>query len=327
MDGAARLTVHFGDRDRAGGRFTADALLDLFERHGVRHGVLLRGIAGFGLRNHLRTDVGLTLSEDLPMVATAVDAPARIADLVDPATTLMNGGLVTVERAAATTGVPDPATLHEPAKLTVHLGRRDRRDGVPAHVAVCAVLRRHGVDGATAVLGVDGVVDGLRRRARLVGRNADVPVLVIAVGRRAELGAALPDLGRLVPQAQTTVERVTVCRRDGADIAPPPADPVTAAGEPADWQRLTVYGGDAEALVRGLRAAGLRGATAVRGIWGYHGDHEPHGDRLLQGRRGAPAVTEVVDHPPAIARAFAAVAPLTKRGLVTSDVVPRVLDG
>ena len=31
-------------------------------------------------------------------------------------------------------------------------------------------------------------------------------------------------------------------------------------------------------LVRRLRGAGAAGATTLRGIWGYHGDHAPHGD-------------------------------------------------
>jgi PII-like signaling protein len=39
------------------------------------------------------------------------------------------------------------------------------------------------------------------------------------------------------------------------------------------------------------------GATSLRGIWGYHGDHPPHGDRLLALRRKVPVLTVVVDRP------------------------------
>jgi PII-like signaling protein len=38
------------------------------------------------------------------------------------------------------------------------------------------------------------------------------------------------------------------------------------------------------------------------GIWGYHGDHPPHGDRLLTLRRRVPALTVVVDRPDRIHR-------------------------
>ena len=68
---------------------------------------------------------------------------------------------------------------------------------------------------------------------------------------------------------------------------------------------------------------GVAGATCLRGIWGFHGDHRPHGDRLLQLRRDRPVLTVVVDTPERIAAAFAIVDELTvEGGLVTSEIVP-----
>ena len=76
------------------------------------------------------------------------------------------------------------------------------------------------------------------------------------------------------------------------------------------WQKLMVYTSEAvrhqgqpvhRAIVRRLRSAGLSGATTLRGIWGFHGDHAPHGDRLLQLGRHVPAVTIVIDTPERIA--------------------------
>jgi PII-like signaling protein len=77
------------------------------------------------------------------------------------------------------------------------------------------------------------------------------------------------------------------------------------------------------AIVRRLRAAGISGATTQRGVWGFHGDHAPHGDRLLQLGRRVPAVTVVIDAPQRIATAFAIIDELTaQQGLVTSEAVP-----
>jgi len=166
-----KLTVYFGERQRTGGRFLADALLDVFGRHEVQASVLLRGIEGFGLKHHLRTDRLLTLSEDLPLMAVAVDTRARIEGLIGEVEALERHGLVTLEPAQLAAG----AELEGEAKLTVYLGRQERIDGVPAFVAVCDLLRRHGVDGATVLLGVDGTARGIRRRARFFARNADVP--------------------------------------------------------------------------------------------------------------------------------------------------------
>ena len=51
-----KLTSYFGERHRTDGRFVADALLDLYGRHELATSILLRGVEGFGLKHHLRTD-------------------------------------------------------------------------------------------------------------------------------------------------------------------------------------------------------------------------------------------------------------------------------
>jgi PII-like signaling protein len=76
-------------------------------------------------------------------------------------------------------------------------------------------------------------------------------------------------------------------------------------------------------LVRALRAAGAAGATSLRGTWGYHGDHRPHGDSFWQLRRRVPVVTVIVDTPERTRDWFAIVDELTdETGLVTSEMVP-----
>jgi PII-like signaling protein len=326
---ALKLTTYFGERQRTGDAFVADALLDLYGRHELRTSVLLRGAEGFGLRHHLRTDRLLTLSEDLPVVAVAVDRRDRVEAVLGEATALERPGLVTLERARLVAGDLAGAALPDAdeVKLTVYVGRQETAGGAPAFVAVCDLLHRRGVAGATALLGVDGTAHGARRRARFVGRNADVPMMVIAVGARERIGAVLPELGQLLARPLVTLERIQVCKRDGELLGPP-----RAPAEEGMWQKLMVYGSEQAkfdgvpmhvALVRALRETGARGATALRGVWGFHGAHAPHGDRLLQVRRHVPVVTVVVDTPDAIARAFAIVDQVTReRGLVTSEAVP-----
>ena len=79
-----KLTSYFGERHRAGGRFVADALIDLYGRQEMAASILLRGTEGFGLKHHLRTDRSLTLSEDLPLTAIAVDTRSRIEAVLAP---------------------------------------------------------------------------------------------------------------------------------------------------------------------------------------------------------------------------------------------------
>ncbi len=306
-DGLA-LTVYFGERSRAGGRFMADALADVFARHGLRGSVILRGASGFGAKHRLRSDHLLTLSEDLPVVAVAVDARASVLAAL-PDVERLAGGLVTLA----------PARLEAPAgpeeaKLTIYVGRHARL----GYEAIVARLHRHGVAGATVLLGVDGTLDGTRRRARLFGGNGDVPLMIVSVGEAEPLRAALDELGS--PLA--TWEPVRVCKRDGQRLAEPSHDP-------SGLQKLTIYGSEPSMeIVLRLRAAGAAGATALRGHWGYHGDHAPHGDLFWHLRRRAPVVTVVVDTPANIARWFEIVDELTQEtGLVTSEMVREALSG
>ena len=74
-----KLTIYFGERDRAGGGFLADAFTDVYERHGLQASVLLRGVAGYGAKQHLRSDRQLTLSEDLPVVSVAAVGDRQVS--------------------------------------------------------------------------------------------------------------------------------------------------------------------------------------------------------------------------------------------------------
>lgn len=94
-----KLTVYFGESDRAGKHLLSDELVELFERQEVQAAVLMRAVEGFGIKHQLRTDRLLTLSEDLPLVAVAVDDRPRIEALVPRVSDLLGGGLITLERA------------------------------------------------------------------------------------------------------------------------------------------------------------------------------------------------------------------------------------
>jgi PII-like signaling protein len=338
-----KLTSYFGERRRTAGsgragEFAADALLDLYGQHEVATSILLRGTEGFGAGRHPRTDRSLTLSEDLPLIAVAVDTRQRIEALVEPTVRLTGTGLVTLERARLLAGgieaVALPEGVNEETKLTVYLGRQERVFRIPAFMAVCDLLHRRGVAGATVLLGVDGTAHGNRQRAAFFSRNAGTPMMAIAVGSGERIARVLPELGGLLRRPLLTLERVRICKRDGKLLCAPSELPGTdEAGRPL-WHKLMVYTSEValfegqpihRAIVRRLRAAGISGATTQRGIWGFHGDHAPHGDRLLQLGRRVPAVTIVIDAPERIVAAFAIIDELTaEQGLVTSETVPAI---
>jgi PII-like signaling protein len=332
-----KLTSYFGERQRvAGDGFAADALLGLYGRHRLATSILLRGAEGFGARQRLRTDRSLTLSEDLPLIAVTVDTRSRINEVLDPTARLIRSGLVTLERVRLLTGdipaVTPAEDVGEETKLTIYLGRQERVYRTPAYVAVCDLLHWRGLAGATALLGVDGTAHGTRERAAFFSRTAGTPMMVIAVGSGARIGRVLPELGALLRRPLLTLERVRICKRDGSMLCAPSALPGTDESGMPLWHKLMIYTSETalhdgqpihRTIVRRLRAAGLAGATTQRGVWGFHGDHAPHGDRLLQLGRHVPVVTIVIDAPERIAAALDIIDSLTtEQGLVTSETVP-----
>ncbi len=329
---SVKLTVYFGESDRVEGHLLSDALLDLFEAQGLHAAVLLRAVEGFGLAQTLRTDRFLSLSEDLPLVAIAVDERPRIEALLPRVTELVEGGLVTLERVRLLQGERDGVEPHAETKLTVYLGRDERVGGRVAFHELLERLHALGLAGATVLLGVDGMAHRRRRRARFFARNDDVPVLVVSIGRDKTIARALPVLDELLAEPIVTLERVRVCKRDGALLADPGRPPERDDAGLRVWQKLTVLAGEqARAagrplhveLIRRLREAGGSGATTLRGIRGFSGDHPPHGDRLFRLRREVPVLTTIVDSPERIDEWFRIVDAVTgEAGLVTSELVP-----
>jgi PII-like signaling protein len=341
-----KLTAYFGERQRTVGndaRFLADAMFDVFGAHDVATSVMLRGIASFGPSHELRTDVSLSLSEDPAVAIAAVDVEAKIRSLVDEVDAMTGRGLVTLERARLVTRQLGTDALRDfdshngdAAKLTVYVGRQERVAGKSAQYAICDLLYRHGFAGAIVLLGVDGTAHGERYRARFFGRNVNVPLMIIAIGSIEQVSAAATELAAEVPNPLLTVERVRLCKRDGDLFARPQELPATDENGRTLWQKLMVYTTEAttqdglpihRALIQRLLHSGTaRGATVLRGIWGFHGDHKPHGDKLFQLARRVPVTTIIVDTPESIARSFDIVDEVTSRhGLVTSEMVPAAL--
>ncbi|SPM32289.1 hypothetical protein BN1232_01714 [Mycobacterium rhizamassiliense] len=339
-----KLTAYFGERQRVVGndaRFLADAMFDVFGSNDVATSVMLRGIASFGASHELRTDVSLSLSEDPAVAIAAVDVEPKIRSVVDEVAAMTGRGLVTLERARLVTRqhrALENFDTHngDAAKLTVYVGRQERIAGKAAYYAVCQLLHQHGFAGAITLLGVDGTAHGERYRAKFFGRNVNVPMMIIAIGSTAQVSAAATELAAATPNPLLTVERVRLCKRDGEVFARPQQLPLTDDHGRTLWQKLMVYTDETvthdglpihRALVQRLLHSGTaRGATVLRGIWGFNGDHKPHGDKVFQLARRLPVTTIIVDTPDSIARSFDVVDELTGRhGLVTSEMVPAAL--
>ena len=330
-----KLTIYFGERDRTANGFLADAICDLFERHAFKTSVVIRGVEGFGLKHTLQTDRLLTLSEDLPLVAIAIDTRERIQRALPEVVEVTSHGLVTLERARLVENALDVVLPDDPdqaTKLTLYGGRPEMAGRRPSYVAAVDCLRRHGAAGASVVLGVDGTLQGTRRRARFFSRNVQVSLMILAVAPGPVIAAGPPGGPRsLRPPGDHTRARATLQGRrctPGRFLGTCPSE--DESGLPMR-QKLMVHT-EVQArfngrplyveLVRRLRETGAAGATVLRGIWGFYGDRGPFGDRFTL-RRQAPVHVVIVDTPEKIQESWRVVdAATTETGFVTSELVP-----
>lgn len=100
LDGEQTLMrVFVAESDRWQRQPLYKALVELFRREGFAGATVLRGVAGFGATSVLHTDQLLALSQDLPLVIEVVDTEENIAALLPKLDEMLQGGLVTLEKA------------------------------------------------------------------------------------------------------------------------------------------------------------------------------------------------------------------------------------
>jgi PII-like signaling protein len=93
------MRIFIGERDRHQGRPLYEALLELFRRRDFPGATVLRGIAGFGAHARIHTDRILRLSLDLPVILEVVASDAQIRDVLPELDRMIDGGMITLERA------------------------------------------------------------------------------------------------------------------------------------------------------------------------------------------------------------------------------------
>jgi PII-like signaling protein len=330
---AFKLSVYFGDSLTAGPLLASDALMACFARHRLTTVTLLRGIEGFGINRRIHAERFPDVSTDLPLLAVAVDARERIRAVLDDVDRAVERGLVTLEQTRLATGdeVREAAFPDGPgdaAQLTIACAAGERAGRRPAYRAAVAVLRECGASGATVLPGVDGLLHGTRRRARLFSANAGTPLAIISVGRDERLQRSLPRLADVLPEPIVMLERIAQLTHDGEL---PRLRPSSAA--PDVWQAIQVFARRTDQvdgrtlhseLVRCLRHAGAAGATTILGDWGFGArDERPYGDRLGRVMSHRPTCTVYVDRPGRVAEVWPRLDELIAgRGIVTSQLIP-----
>ncbi|HVO24621.1 MAG TPA: DUF190 domain-containing protein, partial [Candidatus Margulisiibacteriota bacterium] len=94
---AKRMMVFTGESDQWHHRPLYMAVLEHLKTAGCAGATVTRGIAGFGAHSQIKTANILTLSIDLPVVITAIDAADVIERVLPEVAAMLGGGLIIVE--------------------------------------------------------------------------------------------------------------------------------------------------------------------------------------------------------------------------------------
>lgn len=92
------VRIYLGESDTWHGRPLYQAIVERMRDAGLAGATVLRGIEGFGAKQHLHTTRILRLSEDLPILVEAVDSEEKIRGILPALDEMLGDGLITLER-------------------------------------------------------------------------------------------------------------------------------------------------------------------------------------------------------------------------------------
>ncbi|MGH2384355.1 MAG: DUF190 domain-containing protein [Candidatus Limnocylindria bacterium] len=94
------LRIYLGESDQWHGRPLYQAIVERLRERGLAGATVLRGIEGFGAKQHLHTTRLLSLSSDLPVLIEAVDSEEKIRAIIPEMDEMLGDGLITLEKVA-----------------------------------------------------------------------------------------------------------------------------------------------------------------------------------------------------------------------------------
>jgi uncharacterized protein len=93
------MRIHIGERDKFEGKPLYQEIIHLLRSRKYAGATAFRGIMSFGANSKIHTDRFLELSLDLPIVIECVETEERIKAILPELDNMIEGGLITLERA------------------------------------------------------------------------------------------------------------------------------------------------------------------------------------------------------------------------------------
>ncbi len=93
------MRIHIGERDKFEGKPLYQEIIHLLRKRKYAGATAFRGIMSFGANSKIHSDRFLELSVDLPIVIECVETEERIKAILPDLDNMIEGGLITLERA------------------------------------------------------------------------------------------------------------------------------------------------------------------------------------------------------------------------------------
>ena len=104
------VRIYIGETDTWHGRPLYEAIVHFLRERGIAGATVLRGIEGFGAKQHLHSARILSLSTDLPVLIEIVDQEDRLRAVLPELDAMVGDGLITSSEALPT-NVPKPCRI------------------------------------------------------------------------------------------------------------------------------------------------------------------------------------------------------------------------
>ena len=95
---AYMLRIFVGESDKSDGKPLYEVIVKEARKRGMAGATVLRGFLGYGANSRIHTSKVLRLSEDLPLVVEIVDAEDKIEAFMPYLDTIIDEGLITMEK-------------------------------------------------------------------------------------------------------------------------------------------------------------------------------------------------------------------------------------
>src|SRR3954463_5764783 len=113
-------------------------------------------------------------------------------------------------------------TESEAVRLRVYVNESDRIDGRPVYELIIRAAKQRGLQGATALRGIEGYgVSGRVHSVKVLHLSEDVPIVVEIIDSEERIAALVPVLDTIVAEGAITLERgrLAVYRRNNEPVA------------------------------------------------------------------------------------------------------------